>query len=116
MHINLEGNAIATNQTTETSNQGGNIAEDFNEHRSSPRGSGTLTRTTTNSSGKHHQNTAAKRCTSTRGQRRTTRNEHNTVLGKTSPAPEPTEKNSGSTSPEFATSQHKAGNNHRQVS
>ncbi|MQL96366.1 hypothetical protein Taro_029044 [Colocasia esculenta] len=83
MHLNLEGNTVATNQTIETSNPRGNTAEDFNEHRSSPREREPSLGQQQNNSGNHHQNTSSQEMhLNPEGNAATTGNEHNIVLGK----------------------------------
>ncbi|MQL74802.1 hypothetical protein Taro_007155 [Colocasia esculenta] len=85
-----------------------------NEHRAFLRE--TLTRTTTNSSGKPHQNTGQPSdAPHPRGQRNNNRKWAQHSSGETSLSPEPIEKNSGSTSVELTTSQRQADNNHRQA-
>ncbi|MQM06170.1 hypothetical protein Taro_038991, partial [Colocasia esculenta] len=77
----------------------------------------TLTRTTTNGSGKPHQNTGQPSdAPQPRGQRNSNQKRTQHSSGETSLPPEPTEKNSRSTSPELTTSQRQADNNNRQVS
>ncbi|MQL93077.1 hypothetical protein Taro_025711 [Colocasia esculenta] len=77
----------------------------------------TLTRTTANSSGKLHQNTRQPSdAPQPRGQRDSNQKRAQHSPGETSLPPEPTEKNSRSTSLEFTTSQHQADNKRRQVS
>ncbi|MQL94275.1 hypothetical protein Taro_026929 [Colocasia esculenta] len=70
-----------------------------------------------NGSGKPHQNTEQPgNAPQPRGQRNNNQKRAQHSSGETSLPPEPTEKDSGSTSPELTTSQHQADNNHRQVS
>ncbi|MQM14373.1 hypothetical protein Taro_047303, partial [Colocasia esculenta] len=98
-----------------TLNYRGNTTHDRNKHEAILRE--TLTRTITNSSGKPHQNTGQpSNAPQPRGQCNSNQKRAQHSSGETSLPPEPTKKNSGSTSPELTTSQHQADNNHRQAS
>ncbi|MQM20966.1 hypothetical protein Taro_053996 [Colocasia esculenta] len=104
------------NRTTHFKPQGQhNVQHDRNEHGAVLRE--TLTRTTTNGFGKPHQNTKQPSdAPQPRGQCNSNQKQAQHSSGETSLPLEPTEKNSGSTSPELTTSQYQADDNHKQAS
>ncbi|MQL73514.1 hypothetical protein Taro_005851 [Colocasia esculenta] len=100
-----------------TSNHRGNTTYGNNRNEHGTALGETLTRTTTNGYGKPHQNIGQPSdAPQPRGQCNSNQKRAQHSSRETSLPPEPTEKDSGSTSPELTTSQHQADNNHRQVS